>query len=126
MDTCTVVVGTPGILAPNSDNTMLSSTQAGGQPAIVTVAATAALYKVDIDSPTTFTLAPSGGDTDMSYATEFDATGVTTLTDIAAGASVNLNLGVTVLSIDATAQKTSGIFPAGSYSMSSTVECSSI
>lgn len=122
LPSCALVVGTPGVLAVNSDNTELDSSAAGGVSGTATVLTTGLGYKLQIDPPSGFRLAPSGGQPD-TIDVDYQAGGVTLgiITDVTA--PLNLNLGLTTLDIDMVANKTSGFFPSGVYAADVTVRC---
>ena len=123
LDSCLVVIGTPGNLAPNTNNTLLSTDETTGLEAAATITTTSASFDVNVDVPTGFASAPSGGDTAVTYAADYSATGATTATDVNAGTATDLGFGVTALTVGASATKTTGVFPAGIYQMQTTVRC---
>ena len=118
---CTVLAGTPGTLVVNGGGDLLSST--AGTPGTAVVTATGIGYEVGVDQPLGFDLAPAGGDSDVAFSAVYSATGATVSANINAGTPISLLLGSTTLTIDADAQKTSGIFPAGAYRLLTTVRC---
>lgn len=124
VDACTVVAAGDGTLGVDALNTILASTEAGGAQGSATVTTTASTFQVTVAAPTAFDVAPSGGGTNVTFASQYDATGATTASGVNAGTQTNLATGVTTVGVDASATKTSGNFPAGSYTMTTTVSCS--
>ena len=122
-DTCIVLIVGSGTLAPDSAYTSLSSENPGGARGGATIVTTSTNFDLVIDAPASFSMAPAGGDTGVSYDALVSATGVTLLTDILDGTLSSLGLGLTTLSVGATATRGSGIFPAGAYQMPVTVRC---
>lgn len=80
-------------------------------------------FTVTVDAPTAFSTAPSGGDTNVAYSAFFTATGATSLTDVEDDTATALGLGATSLAVGATVDRTSGVFPAGSYQLPVTIRC---
>lgn len=122
-DTCSVATPSDGALELSSDYTELSSKIAGGSPGTATVTSTDNNNKVDIDAAASFDTAPTGGGTNVTFGAEYDASGATSATNVAAGTQTTLGFGATTVTVDAWAEKTSGIFPAGSYAMDVVVSC---
>lgn len=122
-DSCTVVADSNGTLALNGLSTILSSTEAGGSAGAATVTTNNTTFSVSIDAITAFTTGPADADTNTTFATQYDASGATTASGVDGGTSTSLGLGVTTLSVDATATKSSGTFSAGTYQLTATVRC---
>ena len=120
---CTILVDSPGTIAPNTDHTALSSQEAGGSPGVATIQTSNANFSVSTTAPTVFTSAPTGGDTDVTFATFYSASGATTLDNIAGSSASVLDQGTTTLSVDLTATKASGTFPDGNYAADVVVTC---
>ncbi|WP_421916309.1 hypothetical protein [Mesorhizobium sp.] len=127
--TCTIMVGASGTMTANPTIGILGSTQAGGQSAGATITASSLLcsllnlldcYSVSAQAPAAFTSSPSGGGTNVSFATAYrlDA-GAST----AGSVPQKLTNGTHTVQVDLTATKSSGIFPAGSYQGMVTVLC---
>ncbi|MCT7375255.1 hypothetical protein [Chelativorans salis] len=121
--TCLINVGTPGTLVASADYTELSSTEAGGTSGTVTILTTGAGYEVSTDSPSAFATAPAGGGDSVTFASSYSANGVTSLTDVVGSLASPLGLGLTNLSVDLMATKSTGTFPAGDYMAEVTVTC---
>lgn len=122
-DSCVVAVLTSGTLAADATYTSLSSENAGGARGSATVVTTSVNFDLQIDSPTGFSAMPAGGDTGVTYGALVSATGVTSLIDVVDGALSALGLGLTTLTVGATATRGAGVFPAGSYQLPVTVRC---
>lgn len=118
---CTLTLGSNGILAASTDATSLSSKNAGGAPAGLLLLSTGA-FKLEVDTLSSFALAPTNGQPDTLDVT-FNATGVSVSTGRLAGSALNLGIGLTNVTIDTVATKTSGIFPAGAYRADVVTRC---
>lgn len=121
---CTLLVTSGGTLAPNTAYTQLSSANSGGSPGTVNATVIGAAMTLQLTGPSNFTSAPSGGNSNVSFATQYSATGATVIASTGSLAPRTIALGLTFLSINLTATKSSGIFPAGSYAADVTVSCS--
>ncbi|MEM9837801.1 MAG: hypothetical protein AAF830_01465 [Pseudomonadota bacterium] len=124
-DACTVVADTDGTLALNGTSTVLGSAEAGGAAGTATVTTNNTTFNVTIDPIAAFTTGPADADTNTTFATQYDAAGATTATDVDGATPTTLGNGVTNLTVDAAATKTSGTFSAGTYQLTATVRCSS-
>lgn len=119
---CALTIGLDGTLTTNPGGTTLASNQSGGSAATALILSTASTYKLEVDPVTSFTLAPTGGQPD-AVAVTYNATGVTTVTARAAGTPLNLGLGLTNVTVDLSATKSSGIFPSGLYHADVVMRC---
>lgn len=128
--TCTIMVGGSGTMKANPGINILGSKQAGGSSATATITTSSLLctlldlldcYSVSAPAPAAFTSAPSGGNTNVTFASVFrlDGSGV----DNPGGSPQRVSNGTHSLQVDLTATKSSGIFPAGSYQGTVTVLC---
>ncbi|MDX8437002.1 MULTISPECIES: hypothetical protein [Mesorhizobium] len=128
--TCTIVIGASGTMKPNPAINIFGSKQAGGSSAGATITASSLLctilnlidcFSVSAPAPIAFTSAPSGGDTNVTFATVFrlDGSG----TDIPGSSPQRVINGTHTMQVDLTATKSPGIFPAGSYQGTVTVRC---
>ncbi|MCA0048375.1 hypothetical protein LB577_15730 [Mesorhizobium sp. B283B1A] len=128
--TCTIMVGASGTMTANPAIGILGSRQAGGSSASATVVANSLLcsilnlldcYSVSAPAPAAFSSAPSGGGTNVTFASVFrlDGAGV----DNPGSVPQRVANGTHGLQVDLTATKSSGIFPAGSYQGTVTVRC---
>ena len=123
LDICVLTISSSGTLTPNVDYTQLSSENGGGARGGATIITTSSSFDLVVDTPTGFSMMPAGGDTGVSYASLYSASGVTILGDIGEGVLSSLGLGLTNVSVGATATKAAGVFPAGSYQLPVTVRC---
>ena len=120
---CALTVGVPGILAPNATYDELSSTNAGGTNGTIAALTTGGGFTITTEAPSNFTLAPTGGGTNVTFDTAYTATGVTTIS-LSAGETITpLNVGLTTVSVRLEAAKSTGAFPAGAYSAEVLVRC---
>jgi hypothetical protein len=101
----------------------LSSGNAGGVNGSVTATTTGTGFSVTTEAPSSFTLSPAGGGTNVTFVSSYSATGVTTIS-LSAGTTITpLNLGVTAVDVHLSATKSTGSFPAGAYSAEVLVRC---
>ncbi|RUX47674.1 hypothetical protein EN742_17880 [Mesorhizobium sp. M4A.F.Ca.ET.020.02.1.1] len=128
--TCTIVIGASGTMTSNPAINILGSKQAGGSSAGATITASSLLcsilnlldcFSVSAPAPIAFTSAPSGGDTNVTFATVFrlDGSG----TDIPGSSPQRVINGTHTMLVDLAATKSPGIFPAGTYQGTVTVRC---
>ena len=122
--TCTIVADSAGTLAVNGTNTVLASTEAGGAAAGATATTTDSSFLVEVLTPVGFTTAPAGSDANTTFATSYDASGATTASGVVGTTQTSLGLGVTTLSVNSSATKSSGIYEAGTYQLTTTIRCS--
>jgi hypothetical protein len=120
---CALTVGIPGVVAPNATYDELSSTNAGGTNGTIAALTTGSGFSVTTEAPSNFTLAPTGGGTNVTFASAYSATGVTTISLSAGNTVTPLNVGLTTVSVQLEATKSSGTFPAGAYSAEVLVRC---
>jgi hypothetical protein len=122
---CTVVAA-GGSLAPNGARDTLSSKETGGTAGAAEVTVAAGSFNVTIGGPSGFDYAPSGGEDNVSFQTEYNAWGASSASGYAESSPIfAANSGVTFISIDETASKDDGAsFPAGDYGLTATVNCS--
>ncbi len=123
LETCVVTVGTAGTLVASGDLTNLSSENSGGIKGTASVVTNGVNSSVQVIAPTSFLTGPSTADTNTTFATDYALTGATITAELAGTVTTSLNLGITTVSVDATATKSSGTFDAGAYSLVSTVRC---
>lgn len=121
--TCVLTVGTPGILAANADYSALSSSAAGGAGGLITVLTTGSAFKVSALAPSAFTLAPSGGGDNVTFATSYSGSGATTIAVTPGATETSLNVGLTIVTVDLTAAKSAGHYAGGNYTATVTVRC---
>ena len=112
-----------GVLAANAGFTSLASVNSGGVPGTVSVLSTGNSFFVSADAPSAFTTAPSGGDANVDFSVRYLGSGATTIADTAGTTPTRVNAGVTLLTVNLTAEKSSGTFPAGAYLTEAVVRC---
>ncbi len=120
---CTLVVNSNGQLALNVNADRLSSLNSGGSAGAVTATVVGLGITIQMTPPSNFTVAPSGGNNNVSFTAQMQGSGATLLGVTLGTLSLSLNAGITNVSFDLTAQKSSGIFPAGNYSADLGVRC---
>ncbi|QZZ37262.1 hypothetical protein KW403_01275 [Nitratireductor kimnyeongensis] len=123
ISTCLITVETPGLLSTNGALTTLSSTEAGGVSGTATILTTGGNYSLSTSAPTSFFQAPQYGDDDVTFSTQYSASGVTTLLDVVGSVTSPLGFGLTNVNVDLSATKTVGVFPAGNYIAEVTLTC---
>ncbi|MGJ8562984.1 MAG: hypothetical protein ACSHXY_05475 [Alphaproteobacteria bacterium] len=123
LDSCTVIVNVPGVLKTSADHKTLSSDIFGGVSATVAVTNLSLSAQIQALPPTNFTTAPSGSDTDTTFSTNYSLLGTTIAFNTDGPTLTNLNIGASVMTVDAAATKSSGTFGAGNYVMVSTIRC---
>jgi hypothetical protein len=120
-NTCSIQVNQAGLLTANVGQTVLSSTNVGGSSGLADITTTSNSFGVSIAQPTAFTTAPAGGGTNVNFAATYSTAGATT---IASTNSANpLLTGVTNVSVDMSATKTTGSFPTGTYAAVVVLTC---
>ena len=122
--TCVLTVGTSGVIAPNSDFTILSSTSgAGATPGTIAALSTGTAFKVSAIAPTAFTAAPATGGDNVSFTATYAGSGASTIGTTPGGTQTLLASGTTNLTINMQAQKSAGNFAAGAYAAEVLVRC---
>ncbi|MBX9684292.1 MAG: hypothetical protein K2X41_10925 [Hyphomicrobium sp.] len=121
--TCVLTVGTPGVLAPNTDFTSLNSLAAGGTPGSVAILSTGASFKVSAIAPTVFTLAPPTGGDNVSFASTYQTTGATATGTTPGTTQTTIGAGTTNMTVNLAATKSAGNFTGGAYAAEVIVRC---
>ena len=128
--TCTIMIGASGTMKANLAINTFGSQQPGGSSATATITASSLLctllnlldcYSVSAPAPIAFSSAPSGGGTNVTFATSFRLDG--SPTDIPGSSPQRVSNGTHAIDVDLTATKSSGVFPAGNYQGTVTVLC---
>lgn len=122
LDSCAVTLGVPGALGVDSTGRTLGSAESGGVSGAAVVLTTSGAYKLEVDPPSSFAVAPANSTPDNIAAT-FNATGVTSIVAQAAGTPLNLNLGLTNVAVNTTATRSASIFPSGIYRVDVALRC---
>lgn len=120
---CVLTVGTPGVMAPDAGYATLDTTESGGTSSVVTVISTGATFSVSADAPTTFSTAPTGANDNLTFEAKYQGTGATTIGETLGTVSTPLGLGLTTLTLDLKATKSTGVFPQGLYTTDVVVRC---
>jgi hypothetical protein len=110
-------------LAANTTYTELSSTAGGGSAGTIAVLATGTNFKVSAIAPSAFTLAPATGGDNATFAAAYSGSGATTIGSTPGATQSTLSAGTTNVSVNLTAQKSSGTFTAGNYTAQVIVRC---
>lgn len=127
--TCTILVNQTGIMAPNAAIDRLGSGQGGGRRAQATVTASSLLcsilnlldcYSIAAVAPSSFLSAPNGGDSNVAFTSVFSLDGGP---DQPGGTPAKLVNGTHGVTVDLTAARTSGIYPAGAYQAQVVLRC---
>ena len=125
LDSCVVNVTSGGTLGVSADKTLLASTEtgAGGVAAVAAVTTNSTNSTVQVINPVAFTLGPDDADTNTTFGTSYVLSGATTATENDGTTVTTLGTGVTNMSLDSSATKSSGSFAAGTYSLITTIRC---
>lgn len=121
--TCVLTVGAPGVLAASTDFTNLSSFVAGGSAGTIAVLSTGTTFKVSAIAPTAFTSAPAGGGDAVNFSASYQGTGSTSIGSTPGTTATTVNSGLTNLSVNLAAIKSSGTFNGGAYTAEVVVRC---
>lgn len=125
LSSCILVVGNAGLFGLNATGDVLDSKLAGGLSGSVLATSTGGGYLLSVASPGAFTLAPSGGGDNVTFASTYSLAGATSTGETPESTTTALNLGISTVSVDLAATKSTGIFGAGLYSAAVTVTCES-
>ena len=118
--TCTINITSNGTMAANPTINTLGSTQSGGSAASVSVTTSSLLcsllslldcYGLSAPAPVNFLSAPSGGDTNVTFASTYTVDGVT----YGGSTITRVSNGTRIVPVNLTATKSTGIYPAGHY-----------
>lgn len=121
---CTIIVdNTPGVLRQNADTSILSSTQAGGQPARAEIIATNSSFRASINSPSGFSVFPNNGNQNTEFSSTFSSRGATKFLSASEDIERRIKRGRSQIRIDMTARRLSGSFPSGNYQATVTLRC---
>ena len=121
--TCVLTVGAPGVLAASTDFTHLSSQVAGGSAGTIAVLSTGTTFKVSAIAPTAFTTAPAGGGDAVNFSASYQGTGATSIGSTPGTTATLVNTGLTNLSVNLLAAKSTGTFNGGAYATEVIVRC---
>lgn len=120
---CVLTVGSSGVLSPNAQYTSLSSITSGGSTGTLAALTTGTGFRVSASTPSSFLSAPSGGSDNVTFETRYSTSGATILGLTLGNTQSTLAVGLTNISVDLTATKSSGHFSSGNYSAQVVVTC---
>jgi hypothetical protein len=120
LSTCLIVAGVPGVLTPSSD--FSSMTSAGGISGTAVITATGA-FNISALAPAAFLTGGTGANTNTTFEANYSLTGATSVSDVLGATPTALDPGITTISVDLTATKSSGAFLTGAYTANVTVRC---
>jgi hypothetical protein len=112
---CVITAGAAGRIVPNADYTNLSSTNPGGYASQVTALATGNIFSISTDVPAGITADNKSSSYSLSGATNKAITDGTSASPLTSG--------LTNVSVDLSATRTSGVFTSGTYNGVVTVRC---
>lgn len=121
--TCVLTVGASGVLAPSTDFTHLNSQAAGGSAGTIAVLSTGTVFKVSAVAPTSFTAAPTSGNSNVNFTASYSGSGATSIGATPGTTLTSVNPGTTNLSVNLDAIKSAGTFDAGAYVTEVIVRC---
>lgn len=123
-DTCTITVGSAGVLGTNATFDTIGSQQTGGSAGQATVYTNNSTLSLVASAPTGWSARPTGADDNATFSSSMSASGATAFSNIAHGNPQTLGHGVTAVDVDMQAVHGSGVFTAGLYSSLVTLTCS--
>ena len=118
---CTITVSNPGSLGVNAGSTVLGSSEAGGTSSVAQVVATGTGYSLSTDALSAFSTFPTTGGDNVTFATSFSGSGANTMSNVSSASLTTA--GVTNVTVDMQATKSSGVFVAGSYAATVILRC---
>lgn len=121
--TCVIAVNAGGVLGITTDFTKLSSKTGQGVSGKATVLTTGPGFSLSTSAPAAWNSAPVGGGSGVTFSSFYSATGATTAVDVPGLTPTSMGVGVTDVDVHLEAEKSSGIFPSGSYSADVTILC---
>ena len=122
-ESCTLNVLTAGTLGVSLQQNILSSEQIGGIPATATITTNSASSVVSLINPADFATAPAGASADVTFGTNYILAGTTIAVEADGETQTALNLGLSTMTINASATKSSGTLPTGDYTLTPTLRC---
>lgn len=122
-ESCTVTILTTGLLGVSAGQDALSSEEVGGLAATASIVTNSANSRVRMVNPTDFTSAPSGASSNVAFGTNYLLVGTTTGSQADGETETTLNTGLTTITINANATKSSGTLPTGDYTLTPTLRC---
>lgn len=122
-NTCSITVVDAGTLATNVGQTVLGSEETGGAAGTATIVTTSAAYSISADAPSAFTNAPTGGNTNVTFAANYSASGASSIGQTDGGTATGLSTGSYDVNVNMAATKSTGSFPSGSYDATVVLRC---
>lgn len=123
VDTCVVTVGAPGSLGANTGFTVLGSEEAGGIAGTATLLTTGSTFSLSTDAPSAFDSAPAGGGTNVTFSSNYSASGDNVIAQTSGATATALGAGSTSVSVNMAATKSAGTYTAGIYSATVILRC---
>lgn len=123
LESCALTIGTDGTLGVSADKTVLSSEETGGVLGTVTAVTNGLGADIQVITPSSFSVGPASADTNTTFATKYALTGSTVLSEVIGTTVSPLGLGATVVSVNASATKSTGTFESGDYELVTVVRC---
>lgn len=126
LESCSVTILTSGLLGVSSGQDALSSEEVGGLAATATIVTNSSNSSIRMVNPLDFTSAPSGASTNVSFDTNYLLVGTTVGSQSDGETETTLNFGLTTMTMNASATKSSGTLPTGDYTLTPTLRCITI
>lgn len=120
---CTLMAVEPGTIVPNATSDVMSSTFAGGVAGGIEILATSNAYEFSLSNPAAFSIAPVGGNTNLSFSSVYSLSRATSASNVPGTVATPLRRGRSEATIDLDAVKTSGVFTGGAYQAEVLVRC---
>ena len=120
---CFIFVNEDGTLQASPDRFELTSKSYGARSGQVYIWSFSSRYRLSLDQPLGFTIAPPGGTTNVSFAASYSGTGATNFTDRPGSQFTRMRRGITRVDVDLTATRLNDPFPGGDYESYVTVRC---
>lgn len=120
---CAIIVGRTGSMTVNPEANEISSVGWGGQPGEAQIVATSGTFNLKMDEPLGFSLAPPKGNDATIFKGSYSGFGATSFSQAPGNATIRVKKGITSITANLTATKTSGTFPAGQYRAELTLRC---
>jgi hypothetical protein len=120
---CQIFLLGGGAIRASLDNMELSSMVSGGQAAQAQIVATNSSYRISVDEPSGFSMAPAGGNDAAGFKSFYRGSGATDFSMTPGGIPVKMKKGTTSVEIDFLAASNGNGFPAGDYQAELTLRC---
>ncbi len=120
---CAIIVGRTGTMHINPEANEISSSGWGGQPGEAQIVATNSSFDLSMDPPLGFSLAPPKGNDAIVFSGSFSGFGATNFSQTPGNTKIRVKKGMTSITANLVATKTSGTFPAGQYRAELTLRC---